>query len=55
MNRVSKASDPYAPQKRYAKKCVETGLVRLSVWVPEADREEVVQLVKKLRNNAGHS
>lgn len=40
----------FEAQKRYAKKQEGAGMIRISSWVPEAYREEALDLMAKLRN-----
>ena len=47
------ARQKYKPQARYREKQSEQrGLVRLSIWVPESAREQVLAMAAKLRKLA---
>lgn len=43
------ATEVYAPQKRYTQKQRAAGLIPVTVWVPERDRERTVNFAEKLR------
>ncbi len=43
----------YEPQRRYREKQADQrGLVRLSIWVPESAREQVLEMAARLRKIA---
>jgi hypothetical protein len=44
------AATIYAPQKKYAEKQRAAGLIPVTVWVPEADRERTLEFAEKRRN-----
>jgi len=39
----------YTPQKRYTEKQKDQGLTKVTVWVPEYDREKTLKYAAKLR------
>lgn len=39
----------YAPQKRYADKQAELGMIKISAWVPECMRDRALKYAGKLR------
>ena len=41
----------FEPQKRYAKKQVDGGMVRVSAWIPEDSRAKALAYMAKLRNS----
>ncbi len=45
-----KISETESPQTRYNKNQSTDGLVRISVWVPEADRPEMIQKASDMRD-----
>ena len=49
MSEQKKYVDPYAHQKLYAKNLKESGLVRVTLWIPEDQREHILEYGKELR------
>ena len=49
MSEPKKQIDPYAHQKLYAKNLKESGLVRVTLWIPEDQREHILEYGKELR------
>ena len=47
-----KPIDPYAPQKHYAQNLKDTGYVRVTLWVPEDQREHILDYGRGLREEA---
>lgn len=43
------ATDAYAPQKRYVERQKSQGFTSLTVWVPEKDRQDIIELAAKRR------
>jgi hypothetical protein len=41
--------DKFAAQKHYADRQVATGMVRVSMWVPEDDKPKILAVADKLR------
>jgi len=46
-----KQSVIYKPQRDYAARQREAGLVSITVWVPEKDREKAIKYAGKLRKD----
>ena len=43
---------PVTSQEKYQNKMTDAGLYKMSVWIPEADRERLSKYAQRLRN--GH-
>ena len=41
--------DKFAAQKRYASNQTETGMIRVSMWIPEDDKEKALKFGRELR------
>jgi hypothetical protein len=46
---VKPAGGAYPHQQNYTNRMLTSGLVRLTVWVPESKREELKSIAKKMR------
>ena len=46
---MTKKSVIYEPQRRYSEKQRAAGLVPVTVWVPEAERDVTIEHAAKLR------
>jgi len=42
-------TEVYAPQKRYVKRQKAEGLIPVTIWVPEKDREQTIKYAEGLR------
>jgi hypothetical protein len=49
---VQKQTEIYGHQKRYNQKMASQGLRRVTVWVPEAQSDQITKLAESLRKKA---